>query len=218
MKRLTSCLIFGTALLMVLGPLALDCPRAEESGEKAALSGASAVQYTGSTSCRKCHEKFYQLWAPSHHGLAMQPYTLEFARKRLTDQTEDIVIGNFRYRADISGPQGWVVERGPAGEKKYRIDHTMGGKNVYYFLTALDRGRLQTLPIAYNVHQKKWFDMAASGIRHFPGHSDAPMSWKDWRYHVQHRVLWVSREPGVYQLRSGNRYLSHGLERTRHQL
>jgi hypothetical protein len=29
--------------------------------------------YTGSVSCRKCHEKFYQLWAPSHHGLAMQP-------------------------------------------------------------------------------------------------------------------------------------------------
>ncbi len=31
--------------------------------------------YSGSVSCRKCHEKLYKLWAPSHHGLAMQPYT-----------------------------------------------------------------------------------------------------------------------------------------------
>ncbi len=77
---------------------------------------------------------------------------------------------------------GWVVERGPEGEKKYRIEHAMGGKNVYYFLTALDRGRLQTLPVAYDVNKKEWFDMAASGVRHFPGHTDEPINWKDWQY------------------------------------
>ncbi len=68
-----------------------------------------------------------------------------------------------------AGDTGWVIERGPEGEKKYRIDHAMGGKNVYYFLTTLDRGRLQTLPVAYDVNKKEWFDMAASGVRHFPG-------------------------------------------------
>ena len=48
------------------------------------LSIASGAQplskykgYTGSVSCRECHEKFYKLWAPSHHGLAMQPFTAE---------------------------------------------------------------------------------------------------------------------------------------------
>ncbi|MHC4291780.1 MAG: hypothetical protein ACYSTR_06155, partial [Planctomycetota bacterium] len=35
--------------------------------------------YLGSSQCRPCHEKFYQLWAPSHHGLAMQPYSESFA-------------------------------------------------------------------------------------------------------------------------------------------
>ncbi len=53
------------------------------------------ASYTGSVSCRKCHEKFYQLWAPSHHGLAMQPYTAELARNKLSPQTEDIAIGRF---------------------------------------------------------------------------------------------------------------------------
>jgi tetratricopeptide (TPR) repeat protein len=138
--------------------------------------------YTGSVSCRKCHEKFYQLWAPSHHGLAMQPYTTELARNKLSPQTEEIAIGGSRYRADIAGETGLMIERGPEGEKKYRIDHVMGGKNVYYLLTAMDRGRLQTLPLAYDVNKKEWFDMAASGVRHFPGQTDEPIHWKDWQY------------------------------------
>lgn len=147
-----------------------------------ASQGPPADPYAGSVSCRKCHEKFYQLWAPSHHGQAMQPYTSELGRNKLSAQTQDIVIGGHRYRADLSGHRGWVVEQGPQGETKYPIDHAMGGKNVYYFLTPLDRGRLQTLPLAYDVNKKEWFDMAASGVRHFPGQTDEAIHWKDWQY------------------------------------
>ncbi len=145
-------------------------------------SSADRSAFTGSVSCRKCHEKFYQLWAPSYHGLAMQPYTSELARNKLSPQAKEIVIGDSRYRADITGDTGWVIEQGAEGDKKYRIDHAMGGKNVYYFLTAMDRGRLQTLPVAYDVNSKTWFDTAASGVRHFPGQTDEPIHWKDWQY------------------------------------
>ena len=59
----------------------------------------------------------------------------------------------------------------------------MGGKNVYYFLTPMERGRLQTLPVAYDVRTRKWFDTAASGVRHFPGAgADAPVHWTDPMY------------------------------------
>ena len=44
--------------------------------------------YAGSKSCIECHGKFYQLWSTSRHGLAMQPYTPEFARANLTPQTQ----------------------------------------------------------------------------------------------------------------------------------
>jgi len=40
----------------------------------------------------------------------MQPYTLEFARSNLTSQTKDLVIGKYRYRADI-GSQAEAVLR-----------------------------------------------------------------------------------------------------------
>ncbi|MCL5124595.1 MAG: tetratricopeptide repeat protein [Deltaproteobacteria bacterium] len=173
--------IFGV-FLITLGSLAsMDHIPAIAAGFSHDVGGAQD-RYTGSTSCRKCHEKFYMLWAPSHHGLAMEPYTAELASDKLSLQTEGIVIGDSRYRADVAGDTGWVIERGPEGEKKYRIDHVMGGKNVYYFLTTLDRGRLQTLPLAYDVNRKEWFDMAASGVRHFPGLTDEPIHWKDWQY------------------------------------
>lgn len=139
--------------------------------------------YAGSQSCRECHEKFYQLWSTSRHGLAMQPYTAEFARTQLAAQQKDVVIGKTRYRAEMGKGQGWVTETGPGGKKKYPIVHVLGGKNVYYLLTPFDRGRLQTLPVAYDVHKKEWFDTAASGIRHFPGGAAGEqVSWKDSAY------------------------------------
>src|SRR5208283_3334986 len=139
--------------------------------------------YAGSQSCRECHEKFYQLWSTSYHGLAMQPYTAEFAKKSLTPQAAEVKIGKLSYRADISGSTGWVRERGIGGEKKYRIEQALGGKNVYYFLTPFEKGRLQTLPLAYDVQKKEWFDTAASGIRHFPGgQAGQQVDWKDPAY------------------------------------
>lgn len=152
------------------------------AGETSEGRSEKGLGYTGTSSCRKCHEKFYKLWAPSHHGLAMQPYTKDFAKKSLTPQKRDISVGAYRYRADIEGDKGAVLEAGPDGGKKYPIVHALGGKNIYYFLTPMERGRLQTLPVAYDVRKKEWFDTAKSGVRHFPGRSDEPVNWKEWPY------------------------------------
>jgi nitrate/TMAO reductase-like tetraheme cytochrome c subunit len=137
--------------------------------------------YAGSSSCRECHERFYQLWSTSMHGLAMQPYTAEFAKARLGPQASPIAIGKFSYLTDITA--GEVIESGPQGTKRYRIAHVLGGKNVYYLLTPLDKGRLQTLPVAYDVQKKEWFDTAASGVRHFPtGEQGEAVDWQDYTY------------------------------------
>ena len=143
----------------------------------------SALTFAGTSSCRECHENFYQLWAPSHHGLAMQPYTETFAQDNLTEHPGHITVGTFQYQAVVGPDQGHVLETGPEGSKKYRIEQVLGGKNVYYFLTPWLRGRLQTLPLAYNVNTKAWFDTAASGVRHFPGNEqDERVHWTDPLY------------------------------------
>ncbi len=137
--------------------------------------------YAGAKSCRACHEEFYKLWSPSHHAKAMQSFSIDLANAELTPQSEAITVGRCRYRMDLSS--GIMQENGPDGEKNYPIAHVLGGKNVFYFLTPMERGRLQTLPLAYDVHEKRWFDTAKSGVRHFPGlEPDEPISWKDWPY------------------------------------
>ncbi len=137
--------------------------------------------YSGTASCRACHEKFYKLWSPSHHANAMQPFSADLVNSKLSPQFEEITIGKYHYRADIAS--GIVREHGQDGDKYYPIAHVLGGKNIYYFLTPMERGRLQTLPLAYDLHEKKWFDMAKSGVRHFSGlEPDEPISWTDWPY------------------------------------
>ena len=135
-------------------------------------------EFAGSASCRECHGHFYELWAPSHHGLAMQPYSI--ARTNLTPQPKGQRIGGIEYQADVA--QGVVVERGPAGEKRYPIAQVMGGKNVFYFLTPFPGGRLQVLPVAYDLRRKEWYDTAGSAVRHFGGQSDEALHWTESPY------------------------------------
>ncbi len=164
------CLLLASALPAALLILAA-------TGALASSATPGTPGYAGSQSCRECHEHFYHLWSTSHHGLAMQPYTDELARTRLTPHPEPLKIGEYSYQAFPAKHE--VIEHGPDGEKTYRMEHTMGGKNVFYFLTPMERGRLQVLPLAYDVNRRKWLDTSASAVRHLGRDSDAPISWKN---------------------------------------
>ena len=65
-----------------------------------------AGELVGSRSCRQCHERFYDLWSTSHHGLAMQPFSAKFAQAKLTPQEKAVPVGDFRFRADLSATFG----------------------------------------------------------------------------------------------------------------
>ena len=132
--------------LLAAGIAFPQSPPGSPAGDNAALPEASAAGVTGSTGCRECHERFYQLWSTSFHGLAMQAFTPKLAKEKLTEPAGDLAAGALRYRADIGGETAWVVEQGPKGERKYRIDYAMGGKNVFYFLTPLEKGACRSSP------------------------------------------------------------------------
>jgi tetratricopeptide (TPR) repeat protein len=133
--------------------------------------------FTGSASCRQCHEKFYTLWSTSHHGLAMQPVTEAFAQQALTPQAAAIDIRGRRFRADVAARR--VFEEGPDGTTSYQMVHALGGKNIFYLLTPMERGRLQVLPVAYDVRQKEWINAGASMVRHFAEGTDEALDWRD---------------------------------------
>jgi len=161
------------ALLPLLAWLALLCNGCSRDGNRPDSTG----KFSGSVSCRQCHEKFYELWSTSHHGLAMQPVTETFVQQSLKAQDKAIEIGARKFKVDISTRR--LIEEGPEVRKAHSMIHVLGGKNVYYFLTPTERGRLQVLPLAYDVRSNEWFDATASMVRHFRDSHDAPIDWTD---------------------------------------
>lgn len=112
----------------------------------------------------------------------MQACTIEFTQKNLKPQAESILVNGMKYRFVVRSDKIFVFEQGAAKEKEYPVLYALGGKNVYYFLTKLDKGRLQVLPVAYDVHAESWFDTAASAVRHFVDQPDSPYHWTDYPY------------------------------------
>ncbi len=155
----------GLLLVIAIGGGEEPGTRSEPAAPGAAVQSGQG-KFAGSKSCGECHEQFNKLWSTYWHGMSMRDYSDQFAKAELSAQQTDVVIGDLRYRAEIGDAQGWVLEQGPQGGRQYPILHVIGGKNVYYFLTSLERGRLQVLPLAYDVNRHAWYDTTASAVRH----------------------------------------------------
>jgi Tfp pilus assembly protein PilF len=173
MPRSTVARNITLSLSATLVLVSLSCSRTEP---KPAMSSG----YTGSSQCKPCHLAFYKKWSTSHHGSAMQPVTPAFLREHLTPQAAPIKIGDSQYQVKLTDTEGYVEEQGPKGTRKLPMLHAMGGKNTFYLLTPFDRGRLQVLPLAYDINEKRWYDTAASGVRMHVGQApEAPLHWTD---------------------------------------
>jgi Tfp pilus assembly protein PilF len=169
-----------TGLLILAAVLATTaCSRHALPAESASAS-VQPAGYAGSSQCKPCHVAFYKKWSTSHHGTAMQPVTPAFVKDHLTPQHQPVKIGDTTYQAKLTDTEAFVEEQGPKGMRKLPMVHAMGGKNTFYLLTPLDRGRLQVLPVAYDIPSKKWYDTAASGVRMHAGQApEAPLHWTD---------------------------------------
>ncbi len=140
-------------------------------------------EFVGSGSCIECHEKFYELWSPSHHGKAMQPVNAEFIKSANLPESEDFSLEGKTYRIEVGDSTITMIERDGDVEKTFDVVWVLGGKNVFYFLTPLDKGKLQTIPLAYNLNLKSWYNNPQSAVRHFPeGPADEALPWMDRMY------------------------------------
>lgn len=140
-------------------------------------------EYVGSGSCIECHAKFYELWSTSHHGKAMQPLNAEFIKSQKLPGSEDFSLEGKIYKIAFGDSTMTMIEKDGENVKNYEVVWVLGGKNVYYFLTPLENGKLQTIPLAYNLNLKSWYNNPQSALRHFPeGPADQALPWKDRMY------------------------------------
>ncbi len=170
---------FFVLLVIILGITAIIMLRKTRSDRL----GNEIATYSGSESCHPCHERFYQLWHDSHHGLAMQSVTRKFVENNIRSFNQEIKVGTDVFEVSLDGDTLVFKETNRSGETtEYPAVHTMGGKYIYYFLTPLTGGRLQVLPLAYDSKTDNWYNNPESGVRHFETIEDAPLDWMNHLY------------------------------------
>jgi len=123
--------------------------------------------FSGSVSCIDCHERFYELWATSFHGKAMLQVGARFKAEEGVPPSEEFFLEGKNYRIFWEDTTMVMLERADETETKYKIQYSLGGRNVFTFLTPLDKGKLQTIPLAYDMNRKSWFNYPESAVRHF---------------------------------------------------
>ena len=173
LRQLSVLIVPSLALMLIL--TAISCRK-----ERRPLSGIP--EYAGSESCKPCHESFFELWSPSRHGKAMQPVDGEFLARESLPASGSIEVGGNIYRVLPEGDSLFIIEQDSGGAllARFPVVWALGGKNVFYFLTPFPGGRLQTLPLAFNVHARKWYNNPESGVRHFPNREtqDEALDWR----------------------------------------
>jgi tetratricopeptide (TPR) repeat protein len=130
----------------------------------------------GSVSCRECHSEFFEKWSTSWHGLSVRPFASGWDRGEVEPPTGEFRIGEEIYRVDMDA--GRVVANAGGIERFHVIEQVVGGRDVIYFLTRLEQGRLQVLPMGYDVRRKEWFEIASSTVRHFETLDAAAVDWR----------------------------------------
>jgi len=130
-----------------------------------------AAVFVGSTKCMDCHKKEYDKWQGSHHDHAMAVANDETVLGDFNKAVFEIhgVTSRF-YRKD---GKFFAYTQGPDSKMgEFEITHTFGWYPLQQYLVPFPGGRLQCLPIAWDVREKKWYHLYPKG----------PMDPKDWLY------------------------------------
>ena len=136
-----------------------------------AMGGQPQATFVGSGKCMDCHKKAYDKWQNSHHDHAMAVADERTVLGNFNDAVFEIhgTISRF-YRKD---GRFFVHTRGPGGKMaEFEITHTFGWYPLQQYLIPFSGGRLQCLPMAWDVREKKWYHLSPK----------APIDPKDWLY------------------------------------
>jgi len=144
----------------------------EASGSAPPSAEQERAAFVGSARCAACHASEAGAWRGSHHDLAMQV------------AEEGTVLGDFgdaklasfpsvtrftrrdgRFLVETEGPDGRTAE--------FEVKYVFGVDPLQQYLVELPGGRLQVLPVGWDVARSRWFSMQ-EGERIPPGD---PFHW-----------------------------------------
>jgi len=145
---------------------------AEKNKAKPDVSNTKTITFVGSEKCKDCHKAEYDKWQDSHHDHAMEVASEE---SMLGDfNGAEFIIHGITSRFYRKDGGFFVYTQGPGGEMgEFEISHTFGWFPLQQYLIPFAGGRLQCLPIAWDVKEKKWYRVP-------PVEPVAPDDWLYW--------------------------------------
>ena len=163
--------LFATLLIVIAIPLsALKFQYQQSVSEK--MGETLGAVFVGSEKCRPCHQAEYDLWKGSHHDHAMEVATEETVLGDFNNATfeHDEIVTRF-YRKDS---KFFVHTQGPGGRVgEFEITYTFGWYPLQQYLVPFPGGRLQCLPLAWDVKRKRWYHLS-------PDNPPDPTDWLYW--------------------------------------
>ena len=142
-------------------------------------NGVTVPGFVGSEACRDCHRREYDKWIDSHHRRAMAPASEETVLGDFDDAVFDYFGQTSRfYRRD---GKYFVETQGVNGETgEFEITYTFGWYPLQQYLVPFPGGRLQCLPMAWDVDRRRWYHL----------YPDAPLKPNDWLYWTNNGQNW----------------------------
>jgi len=118
----------------------------------AAYPQVLAEGYAGPEACRSCHTSEYEAWRQTGMARMLRPYRRENVFGDFS-QGREFESGEIRM-GFAERPYFEIVNQGKW--QRFYVDFTIGSKWQQGYATQLPDGRLQVLPIEYNLPEKKW--------------------------------------------------------------
>jgi predicted CXXCH cytochrome family protein len=141
--------------------VAVGCAGEEQSRTEPQEARALASEgYTGVDACAECHQEEHDLWSRTAHARAMTPATPEFVRGDFETDTVHVYDGQ-TYHMVREGDR--FVIRAPGRDGKmgtYPVVYTLGARQHETYLTRFPDGRVQVLPVYWDLIENRWYDAA----------------------------------------------------------
>jgi len=175
MERLFSISVLAV-ILIVVGCSTEEQPTATQSAQDARALGVEG--YTGAASCKECHQEEHDLWSHTAHARAMTLATPEFVRGDFETDTTHTYDGQ-TYHMVRDGDSYVVRAPGLDGKRgTFPVVYTLGARQHETYLTRFADGRIQVLPVYWDLIENRWYD-AAEGTLEF-GRSFTRDDWLFW--------------------------------------
>ena len=147
-------------LLLVI--FTVSCNNNEEEKYTKFTEFEGQATFAGNKSCAECHETEHAEWLGSDHERAMDTVSVKSVTGDFNNTTFTSEEG-YTSKFYMRDGKYFVFTKGEdAKEKEMEISYVFGLRPLQQYLIETEKGRLQCLPIAWDLQQNDWFSLVDS--------------------------------------------------------